>query len=290
MKKVASLLFGLLILSGCSLTSVIPEKNTETTKTDVVVVTNFEECLAAGAPVMESYPRQCKINGKTFTEEVQEQTQLSNPASQNCDEKGGTLEMRKDKQGGEYGVCIFEDNKQCEEWTLFNGKCPVGGVKVTGYDNDQQILCAITGGEVDIAENTCIKDGNVCDLETYANGVCDKVESNNVSLETVQLEKVGLQFSYPKDIVGYDEDGLKKMSMTANVVKISDLPEEGPMGSDQLTANKDKDALANGSFGESMPFSVDGSEKVTQLQNGIFAKQNATLSMFDVFTICQYTF
>jgi hypothetical protein len=33
-------------------------------------VTNFEECIKAGNPVMESYPRQCSANGKTFTEEI----------------------------------------------------------------------------------------------------------------------------------------------------------------------------------------------------------------------------
>ena len=33
-------------------------------------ITNFEECEAAGNPVMESSPRQCSANGETFVEEV----------------------------------------------------------------------------------------------------------------------------------------------------------------------------------------------------------------------------
>tara|TARA_Y100000310_G_scaffold70474_1_gene66161 strand:- start:20551 stop:20733 length:183 start_codon:yes stop_codon:yes gene_type:complete len=33
-------------------------------------ITNFEECAAAGNPIMESYPRQCRANGITFVEEV----------------------------------------------------------------------------------------------------------------------------------------------------------------------------------------------------------------------------
>jgi len=37
-----------------------------------VGITNFDECIAAGNPVMESYPRQCMYDGKTFTEEVPE--------------------------------------------------------------------------------------------------------------------------------------------------------------------------------------------------------------------------
>jgi len=33
-------------------------------------VKNFEECVAAGNPVMESYPRQCRAGDKTFTEDI----------------------------------------------------------------------------------------------------------------------------------------------------------------------------------------------------------------------------
>lgn len=36
-----------------------------------VVITSFEQCVAAGNPVMESYPRQCNANGKNFVEEIQ---------------------------------------------------------------------------------------------------------------------------------------------------------------------------------------------------------------------------
>ena len=35
-----------------------------------VVITNFEECVAAGNPVMESYPRQCSDGTTTFTEVI----------------------------------------------------------------------------------------------------------------------------------------------------------------------------------------------------------------------------
>jgi len=38
-------------------------------------ITNFEECVEAGNPVMESYPRQCNANGQTFTEVINEQVQ-----------------------------------------------------------------------------------------------------------------------------------------------------------------------------------------------------------------------
>jgi hypothetical protein len=30
-------------------------------------VDSFDKCVAAGNPVMESYPEQCSVNGKTYT-------------------------------------------------------------------------------------------------------------------------------------------------------------------------------------------------------------------------------
>lgn len=33
-------------------------------------INSFEECVEAGNPVMESYPRQCNADGKNFTEDI----------------------------------------------------------------------------------------------------------------------------------------------------------------------------------------------------------------------------
>lgn len=54
------------------------------------------------------------------------QAGLANPASVNCvQNRGGTLEIRKDPEGNEYGVCHLPDGSECEEWALFRGeRCP----------------------------------------------------------------------------------------------------------------------------------------------------------------------
>ena len=40
-------------------------------QTIINTVTNFEECAAAGNPVMESYPRQCIHEGIGYTEVIE---------------------------------------------------------------------------------------------------------------------------------------------------------------------------------------------------------------------------
>jgi len=73
---------------------------------------------------------------------------MANPASVNCVAKGGTVTVKRRPGGGEYGVCYFEDNRQCEEWAFLRGDCPYGGRRITGYDDDAEIFCAISGGTV----------------------------------------------------------------------------------------------------------------------------------------------
>ncbi|MDO8483221.1 MAG: Gmad2 immunoglobulin-like domain-containing protein [bacterium] len=43
-----------------------------------LVVTNFEECVTAGNPVMESYPRQCRHGGETYTESIGNELEKTN--------------------------------------------------------------------------------------------------------------------------------------------------------------------------------------------------------------------
>lgn len=109
------------------------------------------------------------------------QPEIANPASQNCIDQGGTLSITTRGDGGQYGICYFEDNRQCEEWALYRGECPVGGIKVTGYVTPAAQYCAITGGTYTITGNsntdneqgTCtLPDSTVCDVWDYYNGIC----------------------------------------------------------------------------------------------------------------------
>ncbi len=100
---------------------------------------------------------------------------LANPASTYCLQKGGSVDIRKRGDGGKYGVCVFEDNKQCEEWAMLRGNCKSGGIKVTGYDTDAQRYCAISGGKtIAQADANCIfDDGLVCNNIDLFNGDCE---------------------------------------------------------------------------------------------------------------------
>ena len=54
---------------------------------------------------------------------TQDSSKIANQASKNCIDKGGRLEIRTNADGSQYGVCIFPNGHECEEWAFFRGEC-----------------------------------------------------------------------------------------------------------------------------------------------------------------------
>jgi putative hemolysin len=110
------------------------------------------------------------------------QTQLANPASQNCVKQGGALKIERRPDGGQYGVCVFTDNYQCEEWALLRGECPKNGLRVTGYVTPAGRYCAITGGRYTVVTESAagetgvcsLPGGKACDAAAYYAGTCSR--------------------------------------------------------------------------------------------------------------------
>ena len=109
--------------------------------------------------------------------------QLANPASQNCARQGGQIRIEQRPDGGQYGVCVFLDNYQCEEWALFRGECRADGLRVTGYVTAPARYCAITGGRYTVVarsgasdeQGTCaLPGGKTCDAAAYYAGNCSR--------------------------------------------------------------------------------------------------------------------
>lgn len=60
---------------------------------------------------------------------------MANPASVYCVDQGGRLEVREG-EGGQFGICVLSDGRQCEEWEFFRTKaCGAAGADDSGADN-----------------------------------------------------------------------------------------------------------------------------------------------------------
>jgi len=106
--------------------------------------------------------------------DIQSTTTIANPASVNCENVGGNLKIEKRGDGGEYGLCYFEENRACEEWALLRDECSYGGRKTTGFDTIDQKYCAWVGGDTFAVENSVctFKNGSTCLTIDLYNGTC----------------------------------------------------------------------------------------------------------------------
>jgi putative hemolysin len=57
-------------------------------------------------------------------------SEIANPASTNCIEENGELRIITESNGGQYGICVFDDGSYCEEWALFREECVKGKQKL----------------------------------------------------------------------------------------------------------------------------------------------------------------
>jgi hypothetical protein len=96
---------------------------------------------------------------------------LPNPATTYCRDLGYTYETRDGPQG-EYGVCVFPDDSECEAWNFYNGQC-----------GQPFSFCEKTGGTLNIETNVlCPSDdecaicttpsGTECTESSYFDGTC----------------------------------------------------------------------------------------------------------------------
>lgn len=115
-------------------------------------------------------------------------TNMANPASAYCEEQGFKLEIRTAQDGSQYGVCMFEDNTECEEWAYYRGECKPGDMDVAppptttpaGITNPASTYCVEQGGtsELRTAEEgsqsgVCVfPDGSECDEWAFFRGEC----------------------------------------------------------------------------------------------------------------------
>lgn len=112
---------------------------------------------------------------------------MPNPASAFCVKQGGKLEFAKDKDGGEYDICVFDDGSRCEEWAYFRGECKPGQTTAVPPAAGQAWMpdpaaanCVKQGGALSIVTASdggqfgiCVfKDGSLCDEWAFFRGEC----------------------------------------------------------------------------------------------------------------------
>lgn len=162
----------------------------ETTRTtDEVcaqVLVPFEETVALDVYGLPAGTYQVNVHGtrESFTldvDNVPPDADMRNPASVYCEEQGYRVEMRTDEDGGQYGVCVFPDGSECDEWAFYRGEC---GPSEAGMPNPASAFCEEQGYRVEMRTDeeggqygVCVfPDGSECDEWAFYRGECGPAE------------------------------------------------------------------------------------------------------------------
>jgi putative hemolysin len=89
---------------------------------------------------------------------------IDNPASAYCEEQGFKLEIRTAQDNNQYGVCMFEDNTECEEWAYYRDEYKPGDMDVAPAPT------AAPAGIANPASTYCVEQGGTSDIRTAEDG------------------------------------------------------------------------------------------------------------------------
>lgn len=82
---------------------------------------------------------------------------MANPASVYCINQSGKLEIRTDEQGNQYGVCIFDDGSECEEWKYYRAECGQMCGGIAGIMCSEGYICNMQGKTYPDASGICVE-------------------------------------------------------------------------------------------------------------------------------------
>lgn len=168
---------------------------------------------------------------------------MPNPASVYCEEHGGVVEIRQDAEGNQYGVCVFPDGSECDEWAYFRGECAPGGEETpeANMANPASVFCEENGGVVEIRQDAegnqygmCVfPDGSECDEWAYFRGECApgnvvpvtdeeagvRIEMADDGCQLYINDKLGYSFHFPADAqITENAEPLKSFTISGPVV------------------------------------------------------------------------
>lgn len=133
---------------------------------------------------------------------TEETPQIANPASQNCVDRGGELEIRENAEGGKYGVCKFEDGSECEEWEFFHGLCKPGEQEMA--DDETATPPAETGDEEDLDRMEEEESDGDAMMEEEEEDASEEQETESITSDIISVDfpSPGEQLTSPFEVTG----------------------------------------------------------------------------------------
>ena len=155
-------------------------KNPDGSEYGVCILADSTECDPS-----DYYHGTCPASTTPESQNLDTGAAISDPAAAYCTDMNNRLEIRKNPDGSEYGVCTLADGTECDAMAYFEGTCPnAPAAEVTPLDETitsaYEALCRAKNFPYEIKVNpdgsehgVCIfPDGRECDARAYYLGDC----------------------------------------------------------------------------------------------------------------------
>lgn len=154
---------------------------------------------------LRSYLKKSVTQPQKIIQENQESVGIANPASVYCKDNGGKSEIKNNEEG-QYGMCVFPDGSQCDEWKFFRKECGVGDSNISPEKDLELITQALV-----------LKDG--IDLDLVDVSIGNRV--NNFVSGSISPKEEGIGGAY---FFAVKNNGVWKILASGNgIIKCEDI-------------------------------------------------------------------
>ena len=184
-------------------------------------ISNFQECVEQGNPVMESYPRMCEAEGETFVEDISKKEKCENllggtwlPEHSECE---GISESSCSDLGGDFESCASacshdEDAEVCVD------VC----VQVCSFDEDNSSKSSSDSSNADTDESTSSVEGSLDKRCTDLGGTWLPEHSECEGISESSCSDLGGDFESCASACRHDEDAEVCTKQCVFVCELSD--------------------------------------------------------------------
>jgi len=126
---------------------------------------------------------EAKQNEQNETINIENNTQIPNPAGRYCNLLGYKTRINETKEG-QQGICIFPDGNECGQWTFYAGLCGQNWsyCEQHGYvskiKNDSKDNYSGIGTVVCVNKSTGVEIGGVSELSNLTKSLSRPADSN----------------------------------------------------------------------------------------------------------------
>ncbi|HNV12696.1 MAG TPA: hypothetical protein PK686_01665 [bacterium] len=170
----------------------MPKKKENRQINNQINVSNFEECVAAGNPVMESYPRQCRHGEESFIEDIgqivggdkDEHGCIGSAGYSWCEPKNECLRIWEEK-------CYVSVEEEIQYFLANKYNKPVDGVIISiTKQTENHVSGGVKFGPKSSAGGLflAVKFGNMWEVVYDGNG-------------SIDCEKMRIEYNFPDEIL-----------------------------------------------------------------------------------------